>query len=137
MANTVDGVETAVEPFDAFEDLLAALARGPDIRDIFRHLSAVFSRIVPHEEAHLAVLTGDDDRILLYTATRDCTVAADRVSARHSHGLFARVGDCKQDVAARPAGHCVHRSGGESHSSGGLDRRRSESHPGQADHGTA
>ncbi|HKC57663.1 MAG TPA: GAF domain-containing protein, partial [Vicinamibacterales bacterium] len=71
MANTVDGVETAVEPFDAFEDLLAALARGPDIRDIFRHLSAVFSRIVPHEEAHLAVLTGDDDRILLYTATRD------------------------------------------------------------------
>src|SRR5258705_4364310 len=71
MANTVDGVETAVEPFDAFEDLLAALARGPDIRDIFRHLSAVFSRIVPHEEAHLAVPPGDDDRILLYTATRD------------------------------------------------------------------
>jgi hypothetical protein len=39
---------------DAFHDLLPTLARALDVRDVFRHLSAVADRIVPHDEANLA-----------------------------------------------------------------------------------
>jgi transcriptional regulator with GAF, ATPase, and Fis domain len=38
---------------DAFHDLLPALARGLDVREIFRQLSDVAVRIVPHDEATL------------------------------------------------------------------------------------
>ena len=63
--------DNLVEQVDPFEDLLPTLARGLDIRDFFQHLSAVFSRIVPHDEANLAVLTGDGDRLRLYATTRE------------------------------------------------------------------
>src|SRR6266853_832587 len=41
---------------DAFHDLLPTLARALDVREVFRHLSAVVDRIVPHEEANLALV---------------------------------------------------------------------------------
>jgi transcriptional regulator with GAF, ATPase, and Fis domain len=44
---------------DAFHDLLPALARGLDVRDIFRQLSSVGARIVPHDEATLLLQKGD------------------------------------------------------------------------------
>ncbi|HJZ73706.1 MAG TPA: sigma 54-interacting transcriptional regulator [Vicinamibacterales bacterium] len=44
---------------DAFHDLLPALARGLDVRDIFRQLSTVAARIVPHDEATLLVQKSD------------------------------------------------------------------------------
>src|SRR5207302_3365854 len=62
--------DNPVEPLDAFRDLLPTLASGLDVRDIFQQLSIVASRIVPHDEANLAVLTGDD-QIRLYATTSD------------------------------------------------------------------
>jgi hypothetical protein len=44
---------------DAFHALLPALAGSLDIRDVFQHLSAVASRIVPHDEANLVLATDD------------------------------------------------------------------------------
>jgi transcriptional regulator with GAF, ATPase, and Fis domain len=44
---------------DAFHDLLPTLARGLDVRDIFRQLSDVAARIVPHDEANLLLQKAD------------------------------------------------------------------------------
>src|SRR5713226_8475531 len=60
-----------VEDLSAFHDLLPALARALDVRDIFQHLSTVASRIVPHDEANLALLTEDGSQFRLYASTRD------------------------------------------------------------------
>jgi transcriptional regulator with PAS, ATPase and Fis domain len=60
-----------LDSLDAFHDLLPALARGLDMRDIFQHLSAAASRIVPHDEANLALLTDDSSQFRLYASTRD------------------------------------------------------------------
>jgi transcriptional regulator with GAF, ATPase, and Fis domain len=60
-----------VEHLDAFHDLLPALARALDVRDIFKHLSTVASRIVPHDEANLALLSEDRSQFRLYASTRD------------------------------------------------------------------
>ena len=49
----------AISRTDAFHDLLPALARGLDIRDIFRQLSEVAARIVPHDEATLLLQNAD------------------------------------------------------------------------------
>ena len=54
---------------DAFDDLLPALARALDVRDVFQHLSTVASRIVPHDEADLALLTDDGSQFRLYATT--------------------------------------------------------------------
>jgi len=56
---------------DAFHALLPALAGSLDIRDVFQHLSAVASRIVPHDEANLALATDDRTRFRLYASTRE------------------------------------------------------------------
>ena len=42
-----------------FDDLLAALSRKLDVRELFQHLSAVICRIVPYDEAQL-ILLGED-----------------------------------------------------------------------------
>ena len=60
-----------LEQVDAFQDLLPALARGLDVRDIFQHLSAVASRIVPHDEANLALLTENPSQFRLHASTLD------------------------------------------------------------------
>jgi transcriptional regulator with GAF, ATPase, and Fis domain len=44
---------------DAFHDLLPALARGLDVREIFRQLSHIAARIVPHDEATLLLQKTD------------------------------------------------------------------------------
>jgi GAF domain-containing protein len=46
---------------DAFQDLLPTLARGLDVREIFRQLSEVAARIVPHDEANLLPELPDGD----------------------------------------------------------------------------
>jgi transcriptional regulator with PAS, ATPase and Fis domain len=56
---------------DAFLDLLPALARGLDVRDFFRHLCAVASRVVPHDEARLVLFTDDRSRFHTYARTGD------------------------------------------------------------------
>ena len=51
--------------------LLPALARALDVRDVFQHLSTVASRIVPHDEANLALVTDDGSQFRLYASTSD------------------------------------------------------------------
>src|SRR5258707_990514 len=58
------------ERLEAFHDLLPALARTLDVRDIFHRLSEVASRIVPHDEANLGLLADDGSRFHLYASTR-------------------------------------------------------------------
>ena len=60
-----------VDQLDAFHDLLPELARALDVRDIFDHLSTVASRIVPHDEANLALVSDDPSQFRLYASTRD------------------------------------------------------------------
>jgi len=56
------------ERLDAFHDLLPALARGLDIREIFRQLSDVAARIVPHDEATL-LLQAPDGHFEMFAST--------------------------------------------------------------------
>src|SRR5258708_13733454 len=71
MTISVEPVGYEVEHADAFHDLLPALARALDVRDVFKHLSSVASRIVPHDEANLALVTEDPTQFRLYASTRD------------------------------------------------------------------
>jgi transcriptional regulator with GAF, ATPase, and Fis domain len=61
---------TDLKQLDAFHALLPALAQALDVRDIFEHLSAVASQIVPHDEANLALATDDGSQYRLYASTR-------------------------------------------------------------------
>jgi transcriptional regulator with GAF, ATPase, and Fis domain len=70
MTIMADPVVTGVEHLDAFHDLLPALARALDVRDVFNHLCSIAARIVPHDEANLALLTDDSSRFNLYASTR-------------------------------------------------------------------
>jgi Nif-specific regulatory protein len=63
--------DATAERLDAFQDLLPALARALDVRDIFQRLSDIASRIVPHDEANLALLTEDGSRFRLYASTQE------------------------------------------------------------------
>jgi hypothetical protein len=60
-----------IEHLSAFHDLLPTLARALDVRDIFQHFSTIAGRIVPHDEANLALLTEDGAQFRLYASTRD------------------------------------------------------------------
>jgi transcriptional regulator with GAF, ATPase, and Fis domain len=58
-----------VDRADAFHQLLSTLARALDVRDVFQRLSAIAGRIVPHDEADLALVTGDGTRFSLFAST--------------------------------------------------------------------
>jgi K+-sensing histidine kinase KdpD len=66
-----EGMETDVGRLDAFHDLLPALARGLDAREIFRQLSEVASRIVPHDEATLVIRNRMASRICATTGKHE------------------------------------------------------------------
>src|SRR5712691_10008857 len=71
MSTTIDVIPVEAAHLDAFHDLLPTLARALDVREVFRHLSAVANRIVPHDEANLALLTEDGSRFRLFASTAD------------------------------------------------------------------
>src|SRR5260221_13036444 len=64
----VESVGDDLGQLDAFHDLLPALARGLDVREIFRQLSDVAARIVPHDEANL-LLQKADGQFELFAST--------------------------------------------------------------------
>src|SRR5262249_38057114 len=69
---------------DAFHELLPTLARGLDVRDIFRQLSAVAARIVPHDAAALLLRDPDTGKLRLYATTNaghDVTCCDEAVAA--------------------------------------------------------
>ena len=71
MTTMAEPATTDLLQLDAFHALLPALAGSLDIRDVFQHLSAVASRIVPHDEANLALATDDSTQFRLYASTRE------------------------------------------------------------------
>src|SRR6266853_873604 len=71
MSTMLDVQTTEATHLDAFHDLLPTLARALDVRDVFRHLSTVAARIVPHDEANLALVTEDGSRFRLFASTAD------------------------------------------------------------------
>jgi transcriptional regulator with GAF, ATPase, and Fis domain len=71
MVAEVESVSTAPYHVDTFHELLSTLASALDVRDVFRRLSAVAARIVPHDEANLALLTEDGAQFHLFASTRD------------------------------------------------------------------
>jgi transcriptional regulator with GAF, ATPase, and Fis domain len=71
MTSMAEPARIDLSQVDAFHALLRALAGALDVRDVFRHFSAVASRIVPHDEANLALLTDDGTQYRLYASTRE------------------------------------------------------------------
>jgi transcriptional regulator with GAF, ATPase, and Fis domain len=59
------------ERLDVLHELLPALARALDVRDVFRQLSDVATRIIPHDEANLLLLADDGTGFRLYATTAD------------------------------------------------------------------
>jgi len=57
----IDRTDTDCSRLDGFHDLLPTLARGLDVRESFRQLSEVASRIVPHDEATLVIQRPDGE----------------------------------------------------------------------------
>src|SRR5262249_31729517 len=47
------------QPFEALHDLLPLLANTLDVTEVFQHLAGIAVRIIPHDEANLALLTED------------------------------------------------------------------------------
>jgi two-component system NtrC family response regulator len=70
MTQTAEYATVNLDQLDAFHALLPALAQALDVRDVFQQLSAVASRIVPHDEANLAITTEDESQYRLYASTR-------------------------------------------------------------------
>src|SRR5882762_5297363 len=71
MTTMAEPATADLNQLDAFHALLPALARALDVRDVFQHLSTVATRIVPHDEANLALATDDGSQFRLYASTRD------------------------------------------------------------------
>ena len=59
------------ERSDVFDELLTTLAPALDVRDVFQRLSTVAKRVIPHDEANLAVLAEDGTRFRLFASTGD------------------------------------------------------------------
>src|SRR5882672_6748557 len=66
----VEDNATELDTLDAFHALLPALAQALDVREVFRHLSAIASRIVAHDEANLLLATEEGTHYRLYASTR-------------------------------------------------------------------
>ncbi len=92
MTPMAEPATTDLDQLDAFHALLPALAGALDIRDVFQHLSAVASRIVPHDEANLVLATDDGTQYRLYASTRE---GAPELVCRDDHGVL------REPVAAR------------------------------------
>ena len=85
MTQTADYATVNLDQLDAFHALLPALAQALDVRDVFQQLSAVASRIVPHDEANLAITTEDESQYRLYASTRQ---GAPELMCRADHDVL-------------------------------------------------
>ncbi len=85
MTPMAEPATTDLNQLDAFHTLLPALAGALDIRDVFQHLSAVASRIVPHDEANLVLATDDGTQYRLYASTRE---GAPELVCREHHDVL-------------------------------------------------
>src|ERR1700680_2623339 len=59
------------ERLHAFQDLLRALGGTLDVKSVFRQVSRIATRIIPHDEAALALRTEDGTKFRLFASTQD------------------------------------------------------------------
>jgi transcriptional regulator with GAF, ATPase, and Fis domain len=59
------------ERLHAFQDLLRALGGTLDVTSVFRQVSRIATRIIPHDEAALALRTEDGSKFRLFASTED------------------------------------------------------------------
>jgi transcriptional regulator with GAF, ATPase, and Fis domain len=91
----------AVVPLDAFHEVLSTLASALDIRDVFQRLSTIAARIVPHDEANLALLSDDETEFRLFASTNDgapeilCPGANSMLQHPLSPRIFREDGFCR------------------------------------------
>jgi transcriptional regulator with GAF, ATPase, and Fis domain len=82
----------------AFHDLLRALAGTLDVRSVFRQVSRIATRIIPHDEAALALLT-EDGKFRLFASTQDDGAPRLLCSGEHDAACdpatSTRFGHCK------------------------------------------
>ncbi|PWT82130.1 MAG: hypothetical protein C5B57_09230 [Blastocatellia bacterium] len=71
MHGVLDVLPSNTDRIDAFHELLSTLAKALDLREVFQRLSVVAARIVPHDEANLALLSEDGEHFRLFASTRD------------------------------------------------------------------
>src|SRR5262245_32225042 len=98
-------VETASHHFEAFRDLVPALAGTLDVREMFQHLTRVAARLIPHDEANLALLTDDGSHFREYVTGTD----HDRIVARGSRCLLRNLDE--PELANDIPGHGPIRAG--------------------------
>src|SRR5262245_15044181 len=68
---TGDGAAVHARRLEAVHDLLPVLVEAPDVPEICRYLGGVSSRIVRHDEVHLALLAEDGTQCSLYKTSGD------------------------------------------------------------------
>ena len=76
IAERTDCSPTKLDPFD---DLLALVARGLDVREMFHQFSAIAARLVPHHQASLFVPTDDGSTFGMYATTGNVEEPVSRV----------------------------------------------------------
>ena len=59
------------ERLHAFQDLLRALGGTLDVKSVFQQVSRIATRIIPHDEAALALRTEDGSKFRLFASTQD------------------------------------------------------------------
>src|SRR5262245_5114659 len=98
-------IETASHHVEAFRDLLPALAGTLDVGEMFQHLTRVAARLIPHDEANLALLTDDGSHFREYVTGND----HDRIVARGSRCLLRNLDE--PELANDIPGHGPIRAG--------------------------
>jgi transcriptional regulator with GAF, ATPase, and Fis domain len=84
----------------AFHELLRALGGTLDVRSVFRQVSRIATRIIPHDEAALALITEDGASFRLFASTQDD--AAPRVLCPGEHAAAC---DPRTPAVFVPAGN--------------------------------
>jgi GAF domain-containing protein len=60
MTTVADSAPEELRRLEAFHNLLPTLSRALDVREVFTQLSAIAARVIPHDEANLALFVPDD-----------------------------------------------------------------------------
>ncbi len=95
MIPVVDTAPDETRRLEAFHDLLPTLSRALDVRDVFTQLSAIAARVIPHDDADLALFEPGErgeERVRLFAST----------STRPDPELITRSCHCFLDNAEAP-----------------------------------
>src|SRR5215475_8659535 len=69
MTTVVDSAPEELRRLDEFHNLLPTLSQALDVRDIFTQVSAIAARVIPHDEANLALFVPNSEQVRLLVST--------------------------------------------------------------------